>query len=351
MHRKVYFQQDNFMRIPYLLSAESTQASKRIAQRTGETKAGSLMAFPAADETVYKENRYRFVVLGIPEDIGPRANKGRSGAWSMWDQFLPKFLNIQANAFWNPESIAIAGSIDCSDLMKMAEQASEPDWDKLVRELDNRVKQVLEMVLLNGAIPIVVGGGHNNAYPIISSVSDRWNTPLNVVNIDPHADLRSTEMRHSGNGFSFALEDHKLKKYFVCGLHENYNNSYILNQFKDSEHLGYFSFDDYLRGRFDLQEKLSEVISFIGSSVSGLEIDLDSIAGFPSSAETLSGFTANDVRSLIFRLSDALDFRYLHITEGAPALGEGDQSLHGKTVAYFVSDFIKTIENKQPKRH
>jgi formiminoglutamase len=339
------------MRITNLISAQTSEVSKLIAQRKGETKSGSLMAFPPAEDSYYRDNLYRFVVLGIPEDIGPRANKGRGGSWSMWNEFLPKFLNIQANDFWDPKTIAIAGTVECSDLMKMAEQGAHPDWDQLVRELDKRVMQVLDQILQNGAIPIIIGGGHNNAYPIISSVSNKWKSPLHVVNIDPHADLRSTEIRHSGNGFSFALQEQKLKKYFVCGLHENYNNSYILDQFKDSEHLGFFSFDDFLRGRFDLDEKLKEVISFIGPAISGLEIDLDAVAGFPSSAETLSGFTANDVRSLIFKLSEALDFRYLHITEGAPVLSQGDQSLHGKTVAYFVTDFIKTIQNKHPKRH
>ena len=34
-----------------------------------------------------------FVLIGIPEDIGPRANCGRGGADSAWLPFLGKFLN------------------------------------------------------------------------------------------------------------------------------------------------------------------------------------------------------------------------------------------------------------------
>jgi formiminoglutamase len=91
MPLKVYFQQDNSMRITNLISAQTSEVSKLIAQRKGETKSGSLMAFPPAEDSYYRDNLYRFVVLGIPEDIGPRANKGRGGSWSMWNEFPQNF--------------------------------------------------------------------------------------------------------------------------------------------------------------------------------------------------------------------------------------------------------------------
>ena len=44
-----------------------------------------------------------------------------------------------------------------------------------------------------------------------------------AVNLDPHADFRATEGRHSGNGFSYAYMDGALGFYHVVGLHPGKN--------------------------------------------------------------------------------------------------------------------------------
>ena len=75
---------------------------------------------------------------------------------------------------------------------------------------------------------VVIGGGHNNCYPIIRAAathSGRRTLPLDVVNLDPHADCRNVaEGRHSGNGFSTAFGEGLIRKYFLCGYHNRYNS-------------------------------------------------------------------------------------------------------------------------------
>ena len=49
--------------------------------------------------------------------------------------------------------------------------------------------------------------------------------PLDIANLDPHADCRnSAEGRHSGNGFSTAFGEGLIRKYFLCGYHNRYNS-------------------------------------------------------------------------------------------------------------------------------
>ena len=42
-----------------------------------------------------------YVLLGIPEDIGVKANYGRGGAHTAWKPALESFLSQQSNEFFN----------------------------------------------------------------------------------------------------------------------------------------------------------------------------------------------------------------------------------------------------------
>ena len=80
-----------------------------------------------------------------------------------------------------------------------------------------------------GKTPIVIGGGHNNAYGNIKGTSLALNKPINVINFDAHTDFRALEGRHSGNGFSYAFQEGFLNNYFIFGIHENYSSKAVLN--------------------------------------------------------------------------------------------------------------------------
>ena len=74
----------------------------------------------------------------------------------------------------------------------------------------------------------------------------------------------------------------------------------------------------------------------------GLEIDLDAIANMPTSAYTPSGYTVDEVRTMVFEFSAVLPITYLHICEGKTD-GQSPQDINhvAKTIAYLVTDFMK----------
>lgn len=312
-----------------------------IIYRDGETKLGERVCtyFDSAEDASLttaisleglSKSKARFVLLGIPEDIGIRANYGISGASTTWRPALMAFLNIQSNRFLSGEEILVLGHFEIEE----PEDLSITALRNKVADIDDLVYPVVEKIVAAGKIPIIIGGGHNNAYPIIKGTSLGKKQAVDVLNIDAHADLRRREGRHSGNGFTYALAENYLSNYFIYGLHQNYNNEEILNQIETNPQLKAMFFDDILKGSDD-----KDFFSGIGS-FAGLEIDLDCIQNVLSSAETPSGFAVNDIRKLILTIGKK--FSYLHISEGATRLLDGRVSkLTSKLIAYLVSDFIK----------
>ena len=279
----------------------------------------------------------RFVIIGIEESIGPMANYGLSGAENAFACFLRIFLNSQVYDGFKMDEISILGTIKHNSTFSTCENASEQ-----VSELDDFVVELLSEDLSANQIPIVIGGGHNNAYPLI-----KWSYKkglLNVLNLDPHADCRATERRHSGNSFSFAIEKNLLNNYAVLGLQEAFNNDFI-RQFLISKKINHSFYEDYLFGNRNVIEDAQEIIESWNSNIQiGIEIDMDSIANMPSSAISPSGWTVDQVRSYLMHVTSIVKkIAYLHLPEAAPK-NEHDSKLVGKSLTYLVRDFIQHMK-------
>lgn len=340
---------------------------KLTRKRDGECKVGdkvSAMPDGADPQKFLCESPAKFVLVGIAEDIGVRANYGRSGTQTAWLPALENILNLQHNAFIRSEDLIVLGEIDVEDLMDRAKGLGKGDHDieklrKLVEFIDARVIENLELIVACGKIPIVIGGGHNNSYPIIKAVNEGLRKSkkitrkgINVINCDAHADFRPFEGRHSGNGFSYAFEEGILNKYAVFGLHEQYNVESVLKKFRGNpEFLFYTTYEDvFIREKLTYTEALGQCLKFCaaeGVVYSGIEIDLDAITNVPSSARTSCGLSPVQARQFVHRSAFELQAAYLHIAEGAPVLShiKADNKT-GKLIAYLVSDFIKAVNGK-----
>ncbi len=330
-----------------------------VRSRKHETKIGEQCSYPldaGSWETDLQASACRFVLLGIPEDIGVKANFGRGGAHTAWKPALESFLNQQSNAFFDGCPVFVLGHIFVDDLMEQASELSTKtakDIDALralVSELDVRVSDVIGRIVKSGKIPVVVGGGHNNAYPIIKGCAMALAGPVNVINCDPHSDFRPLEGRHSGNGFSYAWEEKFLRRYSVFGLHEQYNTAQVLRDFsKQNAHLFYTSYEDiFIRESKTFSAALNHNIGFVKDAGCGVEIDLDAITNVPSSAKTSSGLSPVQARQYAYQCGRQLNALYFHIAEGAPVLShiKADNKT-GKLIAYLMTDFMKGVMEAQ----
>jgi len=302
-----------------------------------------------------KKSDAQFVIIGIPEDIGVRANLGRGGAHTAWKPALDSFLNQQSNQFLIGKECCLLGHIFVDDLMEKANQLNSKteqaflELRQLVSELDIRVTDIISKIISAHKIPIIIGGGHNNAYPIIKACSVVLSKQINVINCDPHTDFRPNEGRHSGNGFSYAFYENYINKYSVFCIHEQYNTIDVLKTFqKNNSQLYYSTYEDvFVREQKTYTQTLNQTIGFVKNDLCGIEIDLDAITNVPSSAKTSSGLSPIQARQYVYQSAKQLNTLYFHIAEGAPILShiKADNKT-GKLIAYLISDFIKGVKEK-----
>ena len=215
---------------------------------------------------------------------------------------------------------------------------------ELVVKIDKEVAHIITQIVKAGKTPIIIGGGHNNAYGNIKGTALAKGKPINAINFDAHSDFRILEGRHSGNGFSYAFEEGFLKKYFIFGLHESYTSKSVLTELKKlQERVQFNTYDEVnIRKEKSFENELLYAKNFINNDFFGIEIDLDAIPNIPSSAMTLSGFSVEELRRFIYFFGKNENATYLHICEGAPSL-DNDKNNHlvGKLIGYLVTDFIK----------
>lgn len=330
-----------------------TDLAKVTNHRSGEVKFGEkMLTIPKGENCIsfLKNCEAKYVLLGIPEDVGIRANFGRPGAASAWQSAISSIANIQHNRFCKGSQIVVLGKIDIS---KEMEEAKDLDFHQtadrkllstLVERIDKEVVHVITSIIKCGKTPIVIGGGHNNAYGNIKGTALGLGKPINAVNFDAHSDFRILEGRHSGNGFSYAYEEGFLKKYFIFGLHENYTSKNVLDILKKMEdRVNFNTYDEIkVRQQKNFQQELNTAYDFIKNDAYGIEIDLDALPNIASSAMTMSGFSIEELRQFVYFFGKNKNAAYLHICEGAPDLGEEKNNhLIGKLIGYLVTDFIK----------
>lgn len=322
--------------------------------RSGEIKFGEKMLTVPKGENCrdyLKVCDAKYVLLGIPEDVGIRANFGRPGAYSAWESAISSIANIQHNRFCKGSQIVVLGKLDVSEEMEEAKAldfhntADRKKLSLLVDKIDKDVVHIISIIIKSGKTPIIIGGGHNNSYGNIKGTALGLGKPINAINFDAHSDFRILEGRHSGNGFSYAFEEGFLKKYFIFGLHENYTSKNVLDNLKNiEERVTYNTYDEIkVRQKKHFQQELIIALEFIKNDPYGIEIDLDALPNIASSAMTLSGFSVEELRQFISFFGNHKNAAYLHICEGAPELGEEKNNhLIGKLIGYLVTDFIKS---------
>ena len=302
-----------------------------VSLREGEVKLGEKVSVYADLDSF--EGKY--VVIGVKEDVGPRANLGLSGSDAGYVCFLKRFLNMQSNSFLSGEGVLMLGEVCVNSVVDELGSLRH-----CVEELDDLLVSLLVPIYEKGLIPILIGGGHNNAYPLIKACSMVQKKAMDVVNCDPHADFRTLEGRHSGNSFSYAKKGGWLANYAVLGLHQQYNSQSMLDRLAEEECYVTF-FEEYLVDDRNFLKDVDDVLRQVVGTVLGVELDMDAIINMPSSAFTPSGFTLEEARRYLIKCAKSKKAAYLHLPEAAPK-NEREEAVVGKALAYLVSDFVKS---------
>lgn len=327
--------------------------------RRFETKAGEQLQYikeAAAIEELITTSPAQYVLFGIPEDLGAKGNYGLGGADTLWLPFLQSFLNIQSNDFFDGAEVLLLGHFDFGDIQYLIDTTAKSDEERTeayrhaVNTVDDEVEHLVKIITAAKKIPIAIGGGHNNSYPLIKGAAKGWHkagvtqlAQINCINLDAHADYRPMEGRHSGNAFRYAEEDGYLQKYCVVGLHENYLPQNVWIDIVNNPFIDCITFEDiFVHEKRTFMQAVAHATGFTEDTLTGIDIDLDAIQNTLSSAMTPVGITPIHARQYVSFAAADSKAAYLHICEGATRLSDGrTDATSGKLISYLVTDFIK----------
>jgi formiminoglutamase len=337
-----------------LLKKEDVLALTRL--RKWETKLGEVVQTIQPGFTVQKEldqSTATYVVFGIPEDIGIRANGSIGGNSTAWPQFIRALCNTQSNDFLEGEEVLVLGHFDFEDIEllidKMALDADEKitAYRHAVHSIDEVVESLIKAIVQAGKIPIVIGGGHNNAYPCIKGAAKGLAAAglnpipqINCINLDTCTGYGPTEGRHSGNAFRYAEDDGFLQRYCAIGVGEASLQQTVWMDIMDNPFVDCITYEDvFVRSKRSFVEAVEHAIDFTDDNYAGVELDLDILSG------GLEGISARHARQYVTITGKKAKAAYLHIAEGTAAQQQRENNdTAGRLIALLVTDFIKAVE-------
>lgn len=320
-------------------------------KRKGETKFGeqvqTLNQFTNIYDAIVNLD-VTYVIFGIAEAVGVYANYGKTGTEKAWQTAIKALLNTQHNAYNNANKVLILGHLEYDDFEiitnKKPTKQNIKEARNLVEVIDKDVAYLVSSIIKAGKVPIIIGGGHNNAYGNIKGAALAYNEKINAINFDAHTDFRAEEGRHSGNGFSYAFAEGFLKRYFIFGLHENYTSKKILAALKKIKGVKYNTYESIaITEEQPFKTEMETALQFVSSEKFGIEIDCDAIQNIPSSAQTPSGFFVTQARQFVHHFGKHQNATYLHICEAAPITKT--QTQVGKLISFLITDFIRAHES------
>jgi len=349
--------------MPHLKIYHKKDILSLIKIRRFETKLGERLQVLNDAGDIAKSlatSKAKYVLFGIPEDLGAKGNLGIGGTDTLWIPFLQSFMNIQSNDFFDGGDILLLGHFDFGDIQYLIDNTAKTNDEKIeayrhaVNVIDEEVEHLAKLITETKKIPIVIGGGHNNSYPLIKGAAKGWHkvgilelAQINCINLDAHADYRPMEGRHSGNAFRYADEDGYLQKYCVIGLHENYLPQNVWIDIVNNPFIDCITFEDiFVHAKRTFMQAVSHATGFTEDTLTGIDIDLDSIQNTLSSAMTPIGISPVHARQFVSFAAADSKAAYFHICEGATRLADGrTDATSGKLASYLVSDFVKGRES------
>ena len=144
-------------------------------------------------------NEIKVGIIGVPTDEGVKRNGGRIGAKDGPDAIRTEFYKRTPFVVGKEKSPVTVPVFDFGDIK----------IGKTLEETHDRLSEVIHSLVSAKIIPIVLGGGHDIAYPNFVGFSKGKQT-VGVINIDTHLDYRKAiPKRNSGTSFRQMLDQHQ----------------------------------------------------------------------------------------------------------------------------------------------
>ena len=284
----------------------------------------------------------RCVVLGVPQHVGVERNGGRPGAAegpAAIRQWLRKMATSAMIDAVRNQHLTV---IDAGDLQTEG---------KTLQQIHDEQHDAVQEILEHGMIPIVLGGGHDIAWPTIRAM-DACSTSFGVLNIDAHADVRPLKdggLAHSGSPFRQMLETditHLASGAFVeFGLQHHAVAAAHVQYVQDHGHTVMMLNDIRQEG---LSSSWSAVVSKLERADHWyVSLDLDGFASAFApgvSAPSADGFTPWDIGPALRSMAARPQFTAFDVVELNPAFDVDGRT--AKLAAAMIMEVIAGVASR-----
>ncbi len=276
-------------------------------------------------------------IIGVPQDEGVRRNQGRIGARKAPDEVRKYFYRLTPFNFKFEKQITDLKIFDLGNLKTDGE----------LEEIHERLTFVVGELIKSEILTIVIGGGHDIAFPDYLGFAKNFEKVKKaVINIDTHLDVRGSQLRNSGTPFRQILESEcKPDRLIEIGI-QNYANSIYHFEYALKNGVEIFTLDDFKERGIDFV--LNTVKDRLEGHFVHLSFDVDSVknADAPGVSATYpDGLSSEDVLKIALFCGLNLNVKILDIAEINPEF-----DIDGKTSrlgAFFILNFLTGISNSR----
>lgn len=278
--------------------------------------------------------RARVVIVGFPSDEGVRRNGGRPGASEGPDAIRSQLYKLTPDArHWEAFTSVLQGTVDIGNVRVSGDLESDQE----------RLGAVLAPYLRRGAIPIVLGGGHETSYGHFLGYVGAG-LDVRIVNVDAHPDVRPLKngLGHSGSPFRQALmhPSGRCTEYAVAGLQPHSTSHVHLDWL--ARQGGQYTFRDETESAFPLSWYNLGQTSIMAT------IDLDAVDASQApgvSAPSVRGLSAETWCSAAYHAGTSPLVTSMDIVELSPHLDSSGNT--ARLAALTVWFFLKGIAERE----
>src|SRR5262245_36867287 len=174
---------------------EPARRVEDVFRRPDDPRLGEIIEVWKGDPAVITPGRA--VLIGFPQDEGVRRNHGRPGAAEAPHEIRQRLFRLTPHDGYTNTDLTANPPLDLGDVRIQG----------TLEETQQALGEVVAAVLGRGAVPIVLGGGHETAFGHYLGYA-ALQRQVGVINIDAHLDVRPcAEGRGtSGTPFRQAME-------------------------------------------------------------------------------------------------------------------------------------------------
>ncbi len=258
--------------------------------------------------------KHGFCIIGFKSDEGVKRNRGRVGAKKAPDEIRKCLFSLP----WHFGSVALydAGDVECSGDLELAQ---------------DELKSLVSIVHEKKLFPIILGGGHEVAFPSIMGFYESRGKLPSIVNFDAHFDMRDySSGPTSGTSFrqigDFCKSRGERFKYCCVGIQKSANTKELFDVAKDYG----AKWIDIEMVRFNPKRALAELSAFLDESLDvHLTICSDVFAEYLApgvSAPQPFGLQLTEFLNLFYLVLKSGKLTGFDIAEVSPPLDEGFRS-------------------------